>query len=43
MFMVEGGSIPKKGGYAAPAVGLVKREGRTGKLLNEKKGRKRAV
>lgn len=41
--MVEGGSIPKKGGYVAPAIGLVRREGRTGKLLNEKKGRKCAV
>lgn len=43
MFMVEGGSIPKKRDCVAPAVGLVRREGKTGKLLNEKKGRKCAV
>ena len=30
MFMVEGGSIPKKRDCVAPAVGLVRREGKTG-------------
>lgn len=43
MFMAEGGSIPKKGGGVAPAVGLVRRERKTGKLLNEKNGRKCAL